>query len=112
METGALSGPDCDPSELPGTSTSRTGPGNGGCTASPPHKSRAALPGQRGTWAYPSCPTCGLQGPLPPGPGSLEDDWLLGELLKGRLESLTGAKCLWVQSPDPARCVLRMNSLL
>lgn len=46
---------------------------------------------QRGkTEQYPSYAACGLQGPLPPGPGSLEDDWLLGELLKWWLELLTG----------------------
>lgn len=109
-------------------------PRNGGRTATPPrtslrparalgtegawprlrarHRASPPLPGQRGPRAYPSCPTCGLQGPLPPGPGSLEDDWLLGELLKGRRVISGVLSACGAQRPDPARCVSRTNSLL
>lgn len=58
---------------------------------------------------YPSYPTCGLQGPLLPGPGSLDDDWLLGELLKGWLQSVTGTE-VGCQHPDLACFDLQMNS--
>lgn len=89
-------------------------PRNGGRTATPPRASprQPPYPGQRGPRAYPSCPTCGLQGPLPPGPGSLEDDWLLGELLKGRRVISGVLSACGAQRPDPARCVSRTNSLL